>query len=203
MSDEGQTAEQAAPEPTKIDRKAVEEHPAFKGVAKRAASLEAKLAELEAATKAADEARLQQQGEYKTLAEQRAAEISAIKAQHERELLMRDAETALISAGLNHPHLRHGYVAEFLSFPTGERPSLTEWAEKIKADPLNAPLLSQAPAAPPVGAGPSAGAAARAGVSKSLDQLQKELASTDARISTAARTEIRALRAAGKLPAGM
>jgi hypothetical protein len=201
MSDEGQTAEATAPEPTKIDRKAVEDHPAFKGVAKRAQALEAKLAEMEAATKAAEEARLQQQGEFRTLAEQRLAEIEALKAQHHREMLHRDADHALLEAGIKHPALRKGYVSEWLADP--ERKPLSEWAESIKTDPMNAPLLSQVPAAPPVGAGPSAGAAARAGVSKSLEQLQKELASTDARISTAARTEIRALRAAGKLPAGV
>jgi hypothetical protein len=200
MSEAEQTAEATAPEPTKLDRKAVEEHPAFKGVAKRAASLEAKLAELEAATKAAEEARLQQQGEYKTLAEQRAAEISAIKAQHERELLTRDANMALVSAGLNHPHLRNGYVAEFLSLPTGERPSLTEWAEKIKADPLNAPLLSQVPAAPPVGAGPSAGAASRAGAGMTLAEIKEGLKDIkDQKRNMAARVAAREMIIAGKV----
>lgn len=201
MSEE--QTEHAPAEPTKLDRKAVEDHPAFKGVAKRAQALEAKLAEMEAASKAADEARLQAQGEFKTLAEQRLAELESLRSQHARELLHRDAESALVSVGIAHPHLRKGYVADYLALPMGERPSLPEWAEKIKNDPLNAPLVSGVPAAPPVGAGPSAGAAPRAGVGKSLEQLQKELASTDARISTAARTEIRALRAAGKLPAGM
>jgi len=172
MSEVEQTAEATAPEPTKIDRKAVENHPAFKHAAKRAEAAEARIAEMEAATKAAEEARLQQQGEWKALAETRTAELEAERAKHHREMLHRDADHALLEAGIKHPALRKGYVSEWLADP--ERKPLSEWAESIKTDPLNAPLLSQVPAAPPVGAGPSAGAAPRAGA-EALDERLRSI----------------------------
>lgn len=205
MTDESKEQKQdPAPvvEPEKLDRKAVEEHPAFKGVAKRKAELEAELAEMKAAQKAAEEARLAEQGQWQKIAEQRAAELAAKDAAHARELLTRDADLALASVGFGHPVLRRGYVAEYLGLPATDRPTLADWAEKIKADPVNAPLFSSQQVAPPVGAGPAGIAAPRAGAAKSLEQLKKDLANPDERIAGPARKEIRALRAAGKLPAG-
>jgi hypothetical protein len=187
MSEAEQTAEtkatETAPAATTVDAKAIRESKMFQQLAKEKAALEAKIEASAAAAKQAEEARLQQQGEFKTLADQRAAEIETIKAQHAREMLYRDADHALLAAGISHPALRKGYVADYLS--DAERKPLSEWAEAIKADPLNAPLLSQVPAVPPVGAGPSAGAASRAGVGA----LDERLRSIDPVVRKSAQAE--------------
>jgi len=171
-----------APEAMPVDSKAIRESKMFQSLAREKAKLEEQLAARDAASKAAEEKRLAEQGEYRTIAEQRAAEIETIKAQHARDLLTRDADLALVSAGLAHPALRKGYIADYLSLD--ERPTLDEWAAGIKADPLNAPLFSQ-PTAPPVGAGPNAGAAPRAGAGA----LDERLNSTDPAVRKAAQAE--------------
>ena len=173
----------APADPAGIDTKAVREHKLFIQLAREKAKLEEQLTARDAAARKAEEERLQAQGEFKTLAEQRAAELESVKAQHARDLLTRDADLALVKAGITHAAARRGFVADYLSTTGDDRPDPETWAEAIKADPINAIFFSTN--APPVGAGPNAGAATRAGAVA----LDERLNSTDPAIRKAAQAE--------------
>lgn len=157
-----QQAPEPPPAPAASSEENVRKHELFIKLTRKLADAENRLASVHDAAKAAEEARLAEQGEFKALAEQRAAELAATKAAHEQDLLRRDADLALVTAGLSHPALRKGYIADYIAASAEERIPLADWARSIREAPENAPLFD-APGSPPVGAGPAGGAAARSG----------------------------------------
>lgn len=175
----------------------VRKHELFVKLTRQLADAEKRLSSVNDAAKAAEEARLAEQGKWKDIADQRAAELAATTARHQHEMLTRDADLALVSAGLSHPALRKGYISDYLAASAEERIPLTDWAKAIREAPENAPLFNAA--APPVGAGPTGGAAPRAGAALTLDEIKSGLADfRDPKRNTAAQIAAKEGIAAGR-----
>ena len=188
--EQGQTAEAteapaatAAP-PEKLDRKTIEATGAYRGLKKQLDDALARAGALEQAQADAEQKRLEAQGEYKTLAERLEAKLAERETQYARDIATKDATIALTALDIRHPAAQKGFIADYLSMPAEERPTPEEWAASIKADPINAIFFSTN--APPVGAGPNAGAASRAGAGVT----DADLASTDPHKRDAARAAV-------------